>query len=62
LLKLVYSPEKRPDPEKWRYDYNFYHPRKTLEYKAPCQYAGRYSKDLDPWKEEDKNIVNFTPV
>jgi len=34
--------------EKWRYDYNFYHPHKALEYKAPCQYASRYSKDLDP--------------
>ena len=49
--------------EKWRYDYNFYHPHKALEYKAPCQYASRYSKDLDPWKEEEnENIVKFIPV
>ena len=39
--------------DKWRHDYNFYHPHKALEYKAPCQYASRYSKDLDPWKEEE---------
>jgi putative transposase len=49
--------------EKWRYDYNFYHPHKALEYKAPCQYASRYSKDLYPWKEEEnENIVKFIPV
>ena len=49
--------------EKWRYDYNFYHPHKTLEYKAPCQYASRYSKDLDPWKEEEnEKFVKFIPV
>ena len=49
--------------EKWRYDYNFYHPHKALDYKAPCPYASRYSKDLDPWKEEEKkNIVKFIPV
>ena len=49
--------------EKWRYDYNYYHPHKALEYKAPCQYASRYSKDLDPWKEEEnENIVKFIPV
>ncbi len=46
-----------------QYDYNFYHPHKALQYKAPCQYASRYSKDLDPWKkEENENIVNFVPV
>jgi len=44
-------------------DYNFYHPHKALEYKAPCQYASRYSKDLDPWKEEeDENFAKFIPV
>jgi len=32
-------------------------------WEAPCQYASRYSKDLDPWKkEENENIVNFRPV
>jgi len=49
--------------EKWRYDYNFYHPHKALEYKDPSLSASRYSKDLDPWKEkEDENIVKFIPV
>ena len=33
------------------YAYNIYYPHKVLEYKAPGQYASRYSKDLDPWKE-----------
>jgi len=32
-------------------------------WEAPCQYASRYSKDLDPWKkEENENIVTFRPV
>lgn len=58
----VFPPKKSYD-EKWRYDYNFYHPHKALEYKAPYQYASRYSKDLDPWKEEEiENIVKFIPV
>ena len=49
--------------EKWRYNYNFYHPHKTLQYKASCQYASRYSKDLDPWKEEEnEKFVKFIPV
>ena len=46
--------------EKWRYDYKFYHPHKTLEYKAPCQYASRYSKDLDPWKEEENENMSWS--
>ncbi len=47
----------------WRYDYNFYHPHKTLDYKAPCQFASRYSNDLDPWKEEqNEKFVKFRPV
>ncbi len=49
--------------EKWRYDYNYYHPHMALEHKAPCQYANRFPQDLGPWKdEENENIVNFRPV
>jgi len=49
--------------KKWKYDYNFYHPHKTLDYKAPCQFASRYSKDLDSWKEEqNEKFVKFRPV
>ena len=38
--------------EKCSYEYNFYHLHHALEYKAPCQYASRYSKYLNPCKEE----------
>ena len=41
--------------EKWRYDYNYNHPHKSLAIKAPCQFARRYPKELNQWDKDNSN-------
>ena len=49
--------------DKWKADYNYNHPHKSLGRLAPCQFAPRSSKDLDPWKMSlNNNVVNLQPV
>lgn len=49
--------------DKWKIDYNYYHPHKSLGRMAPCQFAKRHSKELVPWNELVKeNIVNLQTV
>jgi len=36
--------------QKWRYDYNYNHPHKSLGGKAPCQFFARLPRELAPWE------------
>ena len=46
--------------KKWKYDYNFYNPHKTLDYKSPCQFASRYFKDLILGRRKKmRNLLNL---
>ena len=46
--------------EKWRYDYNYNHPHKSLGRLAPCQFAPRFPKELAPLEKEiKKDFVNL---
>jgi len=49
--------------DKWRYDYNYFHPHKSLGRLTPCQFAPRASTELNPWDQPfNKEFVKLQPV
>ena len=49
--------------EKWKYDYNYFHPHKSLSGKTPCQFAPRFPQQLaavEPFNEN--NFVKLQTV
>jgi len=49
--------------EKWKYDYNYFHPHKSLNGKTPCQFAPRFPQQLaavEPFNEN--NFVKLQTV
>jgi len=49
--------------EKWRHDYNYFHPHSSLGKLSPCQFAPRVLTDLDPLEQNNKKyFVKLQPV